>query len=319
MIPQSWFIDAKSTIAPYINITPLIFDKKQDIYLKWENHQITGSFKVRGAFNKVLHLERWEQEAGLLAASAGNHGQGVALAGKMIGVPVTVYVPDNTPQVKIQAIKSLGAKLILIQGSYKDAETAALEATCTSSATWVSPYNDVHIISGQGTIALEILEQLKSFDEIKTKEATWVVPTSGGGLLSGIAVVIKQLNPNSKVIGVQSDTSPFMHALFYRNSQNHVIERPTIADGLAGPVESGSITIPIIRQYVDEIILVSEDEIAQGVSYAWNHYGERIEGAAAVVFSAFLTKKIEHRPLVLIISGGNIEGNLFSKIIESRL
>ncbi len=319
MIPKSWFIDARSTIAPYTIVTSLTYDKEQDLYLKWENHQVTGSFKARGALNKVLHLKKWEQKAGLLAASAGNHGQGVALAGILIGSPTTIYVPENAPRIKIQAIQSYGAKVIFIPGGYNNAENAAIKAASESKATWISPYNDGHIIAGQGTIALEILDQLQSFDDSRIRKATWLVPTSGGGLLSGIATVTKELNPESKVIGVQAETSPFMYALYHKKNQDNILERPTIADGLAGPVEHGSITIPIIRELVDDLILVNENEIAKGISYAWYSYGERIEGSAAVVLSAILMGKIKHRPLVLILSGGNIEETLFTEITGSRL
>lgn len=318
MIPESWFVEARSTISPYIRVTPLTHDRKQDIYLKWENHQITGSFKARGALNKVLHLENWEQKAGLIAASAGNHGQGVALAGHLIGVPVTIFVPENTPAIKVDAIKALDAKVILVPGNYADAEKTALDAASKTSATWISPYNDGKIIAGQGTIALEVLDQLQSIGKPFREKPTWVVPTSGGGLLSGVAVVIKRHQPDSKVIGVQTDTSPFMHALYYGKSQDNVTEKPTIAEGLAGPVEKGSITVPIIRQFVDDIILVSEKEIAQGLKYAWNHYDEKVEASAAVVLAAVITGKIPQRPLVLILSGGNIQETLFTRIIHSK-
>jgi threonine dehydratase len=318
MIPESWFLDARETITPYINITPLTYDEKQDIFIKWENHQVTGSFKARGALNKVLHLEKWEQQAGLIAASAGNHGQGVALAGKIIGVPATIYLPEYTPEIKIQAMKSFGAQVVLIPGNgYYDAERAALEAVSNSAAAWISPYNDGRIIAGQGTIAIEILDQLDAYPSTQRTEPTWLIPTSGGGLLSGIAIVVKRRQPETKIFGVQTDTSPFMHALFEGKSQASIIEQPTIAEGLAGPVENGSITVPIIRQYVDDIILVTEEAIAYGVAYAWHHYGERIEASAAVVLAAVLTEKITYRPLVLVVSGGNIQESLFQSIVNS--
>jgi len=318
MIPKSWFLDAKSTIDPYIKLTPLTYDKENDLYIKWENHQITSSFKTRGALNKVFHLEKWEQEAGLLAASAGNHGQGVAYAGNLINVPVTIYVPEKTPKVKIQAIKSFGAKVILVPGGYGNAEKAALKEIAVSSATWISPYNDGQIIAGQGTIALESLEQLKFYNDSRLDKATWLLPVGGGGLISGVALALKHKHPDLILVGVQAETSPFMFGLYHKNSQEEILERPTIADGLAGPVEVGSTTIPIIHQFVDDLILVSENEIAQGIAYAWNNYGEKIEGSAAVVFSAFLSGKVKNKPLVIIVSGGNIEDNLFNRIVTQE-
>lgn len=319
MIPKSWFFIATNTIAPYINTTPLTNDKDNNIYIKWENHQVTGSFKARGALNKILQLEKWEQDAGLLAASAGNHGQGVAYAGKLLGIPVTIYVPEKTPKVKIQAIKSFGAQVILVSGGYCDAEAKALIEASKASATWISPYNDGKIIAGQGTVASECLDQLSSLDDSIINKTTWLIPTSGGGLLSGCALILKNHNPGIRVIGVQAETSPFMYSIYHHNTQENIFEKPTIAEGLAGPVENGSITIPIIKEYVDDIVLVDEKEIAQGVSYAWQHYKERIEGSAAVVFSALLTGKITAKPLVLIISGGNIDHILFEKIIKTNV
>jgi threonine dehydratase len=318
MIPASWFIQARSKSSPYLKVTPLTVHQEEGLLIKWENHQVTGSFKARGALNKVFHLQEWEQQAGLLAASAGNHGQGVALAGSLVSTTVTIYVPKLTPQVKIQAIKKLGAEVVLIPGGYSEAEKAAQDAASTSNAVWISPYNDGQVIAGQGTIALEILEQVESFDSLSGSDPVWVVPTSGGGLLAGIASALERFKPGSRVVGVQTDTSPFMHALFHGNSQEGIQERPTIAEGLAGPVEEGSITIPIIRQFVDDIILVSEEEIAQGLAYAWREYGERIEASAAVVFASVLCRKINHRPLILIVSGGNIQDALFDSIIGSK-
>lgn len=316
MIPISWFIDAKNTIAPYINLTPLTYDRENDIYVKWENHQVTGSFKARGALNKVFHLEKWEQDAGLIAASAGNHGQGVAYAGDLLNIQVTIYVPENTPNIKIQAIKSFRAEVILVQGGYGNAEETALKEAFKSSATWISPYNDGQVIAGQGTIALECMEQLKNYDDSRLNKATWLIPVSGGGLLSGVALALKHSHPNLTVIGVQAETSPYMFGLYHNHNQENIIERPTIAEGLAGPVEAESTTIPIIHQFVDDLILVSESEIIQGIEFAWKIFGEKIEGSAAVVFSALLSGKIKNKPLVTIISGGNIDEDLFSRIIK---
>lgn len=318
MIPFHWFIEARERISPYIKTTPLTYDKTRDLYIKWENQQITGSFKARGAFNKILGLQPWEQQAGLLAASAGNHGQGVALAGKQVGAPVQIFAAASASPSKIEAMQLLGAEVTLIPGGYGDAEKAALKAASEGSATWISPYNDGQIIAGQGTIALEVFQQAESLYQDRLENATWLVPTSGGGLLAGIAQVVQQVTPDANVIGVQSDTSPFMHALFHRGSQEDVVELPTLADGLSGPVEQGSITIPIVRQYVHDILLVTEDEIEQAIAYAWHHDHQIIEGSAAVVLAAILTQQITRHPMVAIVSGGNIQESLVQKIIGER-
>jgi threonine dehydratase len=316
MIPPQWFNQAKERIAPFVKVTPLTYDENYDLYLKWENHQVTGSFKARGAFNKVLTLENWEKAAGLLAASAGNHGQGVALVGQHVGAPVTIFAPENAPKVKIKGMQSLGAEVVLVQGGYEETEQKAIEIAATSSATWISPYNDGHVIAGQGTIALEIFDQLETTTMEKGDSFTWLVPTSGGGLLAGISGAIKGKTPGSHVIGVQTETSPFMHAIFHKGTQEGVIELPTIADGLAGPVENGSITIPIIREFVDDIVLVSESETADAVAFAWLQYGEKIEPSGAVSLAAALSGKISQRPVIAIISGGNIQDELFDQLIE---
>ncbi len=317
MIPYQWFAQAKRRIAPHVKLTPLTYDETYNLYLKWENHQVTGSFKARGAFNKVLSLEKWEQEKGVLAASAGNHGQGVALAGQLVGAPVTIYVPDNAPPVKIKAIQDYGADVILIPGGYENAELAALTKATTSHEIWISPYNDGYVIAGQGTIGLEIIDQMKSFID-DWRDAVWLVPTGGGGLLGGVGAVIKRQSPATKVIGVQTNTSPYMHTLFYEGSQHGVVEHPTIADGLAGPVENRSITIPLVCELIDEIILVSESEIAQAVNYAWKCFGEKIEPSAAVSLAAILSGKINQRPIIAIISGGNIQDDLFNNLINNK-
>jgi threonine dehydratase len=318
MIPYTWLEDAAERITAHIHITPLTYDPDHDLYLKWENRQITGSFKVRGALNKVLNLERWEQQAGMLAASAGNHGQGVAFAGKLVGAPVKVFVPEHTPSVKVEAIQSFNAEVQFVPGGYGQAETMALESASESDITWVSPYNDGHIIAGQGTLGVEILKQLAATPKFQADGSVWIVPASGGGLISGVGAALSTQSPRPKLVAVQSDTSPFLHSLFYRGSQDGIEERPTIAEGLAGAVQEGSITIPMVRQFVDEVILVNEEEIAEAIAHVWLRYGERIEGAAAVGIAAILNGKITKRPAVVILSGGNIQDEIFEKIIGTK-
>jgi threonine dehydratase len=312
MIPFEWFQEAQSRIKQQIHTTPLTYDSLNKIFLKWENHQVTGSFKARGALNKIFSLQTWEQERGLVTASAGNHGQGVALAAKLVGCAVKVFASEHANPSKVSAMRQFGAEVILIPGGYGEAEAAGLAYAKDTSAVWISPYNDGQIIAGQGTLTLEIIDQ-----NPKLKDATWVVPIGGGGLISGIGAVLASIAPQSKLLGVQSNASPFFNSIFHYGTQDKVIEYPSLADGLAGPVEAGSITIPLVQKTVDDIVLVSEDEIVQAIAYAWRVYGERIEGSAAVTLAAVLTRKIEARPLVLIVSGGNIELEAHQQIITS--
>jgi threonine dehydratase len=311
MIPVNWLYEAQERIRPYIIKTPLTFDSDHNLYFKWENKQVTGSFKARGALNKILSLQVWEREKGIVAASAGNHGQGVALAAKLTGTTVTIFAPKQTPQVKVEAMKKLGAELHLIDGGYEAAENLGVQYASETGAVWVSPYNDGQVISGQGTIALEILEELSWTDDV-----SWVVPASGGGLLAGIAIALETSTPGTCLIAVQSNTSPFLFAIYNVGSQEGVMELPTIAEGLAGPVEKGSVTIPIIKSRVDDFLLVSEEGIKEAIAYCWYRYKERIEGAAAVVLAAILNRKILSRPAILIISGGNIQPKLHQEIIS---
>ena len=311
MLPSKWLEEASQRLDGKIHRTPLTHDVERGLYIKWENRQKTGSFKARGALNKVLTLEDWEREMGLVTASAGNHGQGVALAAQTLGCPVRVFVPQDAPKVKVDAIRAFGADVVVVEGGYHDAEEAGLAYAKRNDATWVSPYNDGHVVAGQGTVATEILQ-----DQPETATATWIVPVSGGGLLAGISAVLRKQAQPTRVIGVQVATQAYMHGLFYRNTQDDVEDLPTLADGLAGAVENGSITVPLIRKYVDEILLVSEDEVAEAVAFAWTEYGERVEGSGAVGLAAVLSGKISAQPSVIVVSGGNIQPEIHAEILK---
>ncbi len=311
MIPDEWLDEATARIAPHIRRTPLAYDEERRLYLKWENHQVTGSFKARGALNKVLTLEEWERQAGLVTASAGNHGQGVALAGQLTDAPVTCFVSEDAVPSKVEAIRALGARIEVVPGGYHEAESAGLAYAAEHHQTWVSAYNDGHVIAGQGTLALEVLHERP-----ETTQATWLVPVSGGGLIAGIGVALARLSPKPHLIGVQAKASPFMHALYYHGSQEGVPDLPTLADGLAGAIEDGSVTIPIVRRLVDEIVLVSEEEIARAIAFAWHVYGEKIEGAGAVGLAAVLAGRVTARPAVIVVSGGNIQPEVHARIVK---
>ncbi|MEN4041643.1 MAG: pyridoxal-phosphate dependent enzyme [Anaerolineaceae bacterium] len=311
MIPEEWLAQAASRLKDRIEITPLLYDHKNDLYLKCENRQRTGSFKLRGAYNKTLSLADWERQQGLVTASTGNHGQGVALAVREIGGYVTVFASEQAVPAKLEAMRALGARICLVAGGYTNAENAALAYAAESRSTWISPYNDGQVIAGQATLGLEIIRQAPG-----TGSFTWLVPVGGGGLIAGIAAALHYSRQPVTLVGVQSEASPFMYNLFKRGSQSDVVESDSLADGLAGMVEPGAITIPIVQQSVAEMTLVSEEEIAWAVAYCWYHYGERIEASAAAALAAALTGKISARPAVIVLSGGNIQPQVHQRICQ---
>jgi threonine dehydratase len=308
IFPFEWITRAEDRISSYIRVTPLTHDKKRGISLKWENQQVTGSFKARGAFNKVLSLEPWEQQQGIVAASAGNHGQGVALAGKHVNAPVTVFASKTASPLKIDKMRALGADVRLVEGAYEQAEAEGIQFAEENNQSWVSPYNDAQVIAGQGSIGLEIARQMDMLPR-----TTILVPVSGGGLLAGVAAALSSNPVPLRIVGVQAKASAFMHSLVKWDTQENVPDLPTLADGLSGPVEKGSITVPLIKSLVDDIVLVDEEEISQAIAFAYHVYGETIEGSAAVGLSAILTGAIKP-PAVVVISGGNILPELHAQV-----
>jgi threonine dehydratase len=321
MIPFEWISQADERIAPHIVRTPLTYDVKRNLYIKWENRQVTGSFKARGAFNKVLLLEEWEREVGLVAASAGNHGQGIALAGQKVGAVVEVFVSESAVPAKVEAMHALGAVIHTVPGGYAEAEAAGKAYAEGQHKTWVSPYNDGQIIAGQGTVGLEILRSLTSAPtparqgERGPGVRVWLAPVGGGGLLAGTGASLREQADRPRLIGIQSEASAFMHSLFYRGTQEDTPDLPSLADGLAGAVEQGSVTIPMVRQLVDDIVLVSEDEIANAMAFAWYVCGEKVEGAGAAGLAAVLSGKVTARPALVVVSGGNAQPDVHAEIV----
>lgn len=321
MIPFEWISQADERIAPHIVHTPLTYDAARNLYIKWENRQVTGSFKARGAFNKVLLLEEWERKVGLVAASAGNHGQGIALAGREAGAAVEVFVSEHAVPAKVEAMRALGAAIHAVPGGYAEAEAAGKAYAAEQQKTWVSPYNDGQVIAGQGTIGLEILQALtpgshpRPAGRERARVRTWLVPVGGGGLLAGIGAALREQTDRPRLIGVQSEASAFMHSLFYRGTQDGTPDLPSLADGLAGEVEHGSVTIPMVKQLGDEIVLVSEEEIVSAIAFAWYAYGEKVEGAGAVGLAAILSGRVTERPAVVVVSGGNVQPEVHAEIV----
>lgn len=312
MIPSEWIQQAVSRISDRVEVTPLTYDPDLCVFLKWENHQITGSFKLRGAMNKILSLESWEIERGLVTASAGNHGQGVALAASRIGAKVMVFASQHAVSSKLAAMRELGAEVHLVSGGYARAEEEAIQFSRDCGAVWISPYNDGQVIAGQATLAVETLDQLITIPH--PPPTTWIVPAGGGGLVAGVGVVLKAQPSPIRLVAVQSEASAFLHALWTHNSQADVREEDSLADGLAGAVEEGSITVPMVKALVDQFLLVSEPDIANAIRYAWHRYGQIIEGSAAVALAAVLMNRVDDRPVLVILTGGNIEPEVHARM-----
>ncbi len=284
-----------------------------DIYLKTENLQITGSFKLRGASYKISQLTEEEKAAGIVASSAGNHAQGVAMASAKSGIPCTICMPDAAPISKIEATKRLGAKVALVPGAYDDAYKHALKLQKENSLTLIHPFDDPDVIAGQGTIGLELLDQLPDMDAV-------IVPIGGGGLISGVAFAIKSLNPNIKVYGVQANGAPSM-----RNSiEHHQIETlesvSTIADGIAVK-RPGELTYELCEKYVDDICTVTDDEVSTAILALIERQKMIAEGAGAVAVAAAMFNKfdIKGKKVACIVSGGNIDVNILSRVISRGL
>ena len=287
--------------------------KDAEVYLKTENLQVTGSFKVRGAYYKISQLTQEQREAGIIACSAGNHAQGVALAATKMGIRSTVCMPDGAPISKVEATKNLGAEVRLVKGAYDDAYATACEIQQETGATFIHPFDDEYVIAGQGTIGLEILDQLSDVDAV-------VVPVGGGGLLSGVAFAVKSLNPNVKVYGVQAERAPGMVESHMLGKLVTLESVSTFADGIAVK-HPGDLTFEITEKYVDGLVTVTEDEIAAAILALMERQKLVTEGAGAVSVAAVMFDKlpIKGKKVVCILSGGNIDVNILSRVITRGL
>lgn len=283
------------------------------IFLKTENIQSTGSFKVRGAYFKISELTEEEKKRGVIACSAGNHAQGVALAATKHGVKSLICLPEGAPISKIQATKGYGADVCLVKGVYDDAYQKALELKEQYGYTFVHPFDDEDVIAGQGTVALEILEDMPKVDAI-------VVPIGGGGLISGIAYTIKNLKSKIKVYGVQAEGAPSMYRSVKEGAPITLDEVNTIADGIAVK-HPGTLTYELTKKYVDDIFTVSEDEIATAIVTLMERKKMVAEGAGAVSVAAGMFNKLplKDKNVVCIVSGGNIDVNKLSRVITRGL
>ena len=283
------------------------------MYLKTENLQVTGSFKVRGAYYKISQLTDEQKKAGVIACSAGNHAQGVALSATKNGIKSVVCMPDGAPISKVEATKGYGADVVLVPGVYDDAYNKALELQKEKGYTFVHPFDDEDVIAGQGTIGLEILDQLDSIDAV-------VVPIGGGGLISGVAFAIKSLKPQIKVYGVQAANAPSMYESIKQKSQITLDTVSTFADGIAVK-HPGDNTFELVSKYVDEVVTVSEDEIAMAILTLMERQKLVAEGAGAVAVAAVLSDKVpvDGKNVVCVVSGGNIDVNILSRVLTRGL
>ncbi len=283
------------------------------IYLKTENLQVTGSFKLRGAYYKISQLGEAQKKAGIIACSAGNHAQGVALAATRMGIPSVICMPDGAPISKVEATKAFGAQVVLVKGAYDDAYAHALKLQEETGKTFIHPFDDDEVIAGQGTIGLEILEQLPDADAV-------IVPIGGGGLAAGVAYTIKSLNPRIKVYGVQASLASSMVESVKAGQALTLDAVPTFADGIAVK-RPGETTLAMIRDYVDELVTVSEDEIAASILALIEKQKLISEGAGAVAVAAAMFEKlpIGGKKVVCLLSGGNIDVNILSRVITRGL
>ncbi len=311
--------EARETIKGILTPTSLIPSKRisylcgNQVFLKCENLQKTGSFKIRGAYNKIVNLTEEQKAHGVIASSAGNHAQGVALASSLNGIESTIVMPVGAPVAKVMATQEYGSNIVLHGNVYDEAYEKALEIQKEKKTTFIHPYNDPYVISGQGTIGLEILEEMDDIDAI-------IVPIGGGGLISGIAIAVKAINPKIRIIGVEAKKASSMKESL-RVGKIHTIKTAnTIADGIAVKTP-GDITYNIIKSLVDEIVVVSEDELANALFVLLEKEKILAEGAGVASIAALIHNKINmtSRKIVALISGGNIDMNMVINIIDNSL
>lgn len=288
-------------------------NKEASIYLKTENLQITGSFKVRGAYYKMTTLSPEEKSRGVIACSAGNHAQGVALSAQKNGIKAVICLPDGAPISKIEATKSYGAEVCLVEGVYDDAYKKALQLRDECGYTFIHPFDDPDVIAGQGTIALELMEQIADMDAV-------IVPIGGGGLISGVAYTIKMLNPNIKVYGVQASGAPSMLKSVEDGKIEELASVSTIADGIAVK-KPGNLTYELCSKYVDKIVSVTDDEISAAILALMEQQKLVTEGAGATAVAAAMFNKVDikGKKVVCLLSGGNIDVTILSRVIKRGL
>ncbi len=311
--------EASARIQPYVRPTKtsesseLSARLKAKIYLKWENYQTTGSFKIRGASNKILANLNDCGKRGVVTASTGNHGRAVAQVCRQEKLPLSIYVPDSISEIKRKALEDHKANLVVVNGPCQQAESLARTEAALAGQIYVSPYNDEQVIAGQGTCGFEILRDWPEVEEI-------IVPVGGGGLIAGITVYIKEKRPQVRIIGVEPQNSAFIkHSLSVGKISNDFIEKPTVAEAVAGGLEEGTMTFSLIERYVDDLLTVDEESILQAIKLIHSYHQEKVEGAGALSLAAVLSYPgmFSGKNVLGVVSGGNIDDHLWSKIVSS--
>ena len=320
MVDLNKIVQAKRTISSFVNKTPFALSPKMskaygaEIYLKNENLQKTGAYKIRGAFNKIAHLSDEEKARGVIAASAGNHAQGVAISAKHFGVRAVIIMPEATPLLKVSGTKALGGEVILKGDNFDEAYAYALEYAKEHGLTFVHPFDDEFVQAGQGTIALEMLEDVADLEYL-------VVPVGGGGLVSGIASCAKQINPDIKIIAVSAKGAPAMYESFQKKEAINSKSVRTIADGISVR-DTSKITLKTILECVDQFVQVDDEEIASAILYLLEEQKIIVEGAGAVGVAAVMNAKFSYpknAKIGIVLSGGNIDVQMLNIIIEKGL
>lgn len=309
------FYAARERIGRLLRNTPLEISPflsklcEGEIWIKLENQQINGSFKARGALNKIFQLSDEERNRGIVTASSGNHAQGVGYAAHMLGICSTIVVPTHTPMVKIEAIMRFGVGLEIKGDEYMDAEKIARDLERKEGMTFVSPYNDLDIIAGQGTIGLEMMETMPDLEVI-------LVPVGGGGLIAGVGCAIKNIDDSVEIIGVQSVASPVMAESIKDGRIVEMELEDSVAEALHGGIEEGSVTFEMCQKNVDDFILVQEETIVKAISTMLVQQRQVVEGAGAVGVAALIEnpKRFANRKVGVVVSGGNIDRELLRRI-----
>ena len=315
MVTLQMIWEAREALRGVARVTPLNPAKNlgKNVYIKCENLQLTGAFKVRGAYNKLRSLTAEERAHGVIACSAGNHAQGIALSATQLGMKSVICMPAGAPISKIEATRNYGAEVVLVPGVYDDAAAEAARLAEEHGYTFAHPFNDPYVMAGQGTIGLEILEQLPDVEQI-------IVPIGGGGLIAGIACAVKNIKPSCRVIGVQAEGAASMYA---SRQAGHPIKLPsvsTIADGIAVK-QPGDMTFELCQKYVDEIVTVRDDEIATGILALMEDQKIVAEGAGATPVASVLFGKVDisEKKTVCLVSGGNVDVTTLSRVITKGL
>lgn len=320
MIALSEIVKAKRQIESVVNKTPCILvpllseEVGANVYLKKENLQITGAYKLRGAYNKIASLTQEERQRGVIAASAGNHAQGVAYSARSFNINATIIMPEATPLLKVTGTKALGAEVILQGDNYDEAYAYALTYAKEHNLTFIHPFEDEKVIAGQGTIALEMLDEINDLDIV-------VIPIGGGGLISGMSSAIKQIDPNIRVIGVTATGAPAMHDSFHTKKVINSTSVRTIADGIAVRDVSES-NLATILECVDEVVQVDDEEIASAILFLLERQKLVVEGGGAASVAAIMHGKFsfdKDAKIGAVLSGGNIDVQMLSVIIEKGL